>query len=398
LFCDPDLEAGMALTGKTIGAMMEAPIQRLKEMARGRDVLSFAQGVPWFGPPEAPLSRALERLRSGEGHGYSHDPGRESLREGLAADLRNRGIPWAATGTVMATPGANQAVYIALATLADRGDEVILFRPYYFNNLMALQLLGLKPVLVDAGPNGAIDVEMVRRRITRRTRALIVVSPGNPGGAMVDRAGYQGLLALAVEHRFYLISDEAYRDFAWEEPHLSPLAMTGENVIGVFSFSKSYGMAGWRLGFLNASEAFIAQAVKAADTLHICPPLPAQILAEEVLAAEPGYPQRFRPDMKESRDRLIAALQPLGERGLTGELRSAGGFYLFVRFTPNHPWSGWELARQLIEEHGMAALPGEPFGMEEEPYLRLSYGNIRSAEMKTFAPRLAAALGELLGR
>jgi len=383
--------------GKSIQAVMEAPIPKIKDLARGReDIVSFAQGLPWFGPPPAAVDRVLERIRGGEGTGYSDDLGRPRLRGLLAADLRKQGYAGASPDRLCLTPGDNQAVYIALSVLADPGEEVILPRPYYFNNLMALQLLGLKPVLIETGSNGAIDPEAVRRAVSRRTRAIIVISPNNPTGAVAGRETWDRLLQIARQAGIILIADEAYRDFAWDGPHVSPLTMDTENVIGVFSFSKSYGMAGWRLGFLLAPPELVVQAVKAADTLHICPPAPAQLLAEDILESEPDYPRRFRDDMKASRDRLIAALRPLHARGLINEPRGEGGFYVFIRLTPKHPQSGWEIARRLADEYALAAVPGEAFGMEGSPWLRLSYGNIRAAEMDSAADRLAEALAEIL--
>ncbi len=387
----------MLLPGKSIRAVMEAPIPKVKDLARGRnDVISFAQGLPWFGPPAASVVRVLERLRNGEGAGYGDDLGQARLRELLAVDLRIRGIAGASAERICVTPGANQAVYIALAVLADPGDEVILFKPYYFNNLMALQLLGLKPILVETGPDGAVDPGIVRGKISPRTRAIIVISPNNPTGAVTGRSVFDEMLRLAREHDLALISDEAYRDFIWDGPHVSPLAADEDNVVGIFSFSKSFGMAGWRLGFMSAPPGLISQAVKAADTLHICPPLPAQMLAEDILDSEPAYPGQFRKDLKDSRDRLIAALRPLHERGLIGELRGAGGFYLFIRLEPEHARNGWDIARRLVDEFALAVVPGEAFGMNEHPYLRLSYANIRAAQMGPAADRLAAALVTLL--
>lgn len=378
--------------------VMEPPIQKIKDLGRGReDLVSFAQGLPWFGPPAKALDRALERLRRGEGNGYSPTAGRDRLREMLAADLRRRGIDGAATGCVLATPGANQAIYILLAVLADRGDEVILFRPYYFNNLMALQMLGLKPVFVDAEADGAVDVERAQRAVTRRTRAMIVISPNNPSGAVLERRNVEELAALARKKGIWLIADEAYRDFAWERPHVSPLALGPESVAGVYSFSKSFGMAGWRLGFLHAPEEVVSQAAKAADTLHICAGLPAQLLAGEALATEPLYPEGFLGEMKRSRDLLTAALAPLRAQGLIGEATSAGGFYLFVPLDAKRAGSGRGIAERLVREHGVAVVPGEAFGMERRPFLRLSYGNIRPEAMEAAASRLAAALAVVLG-
>ncbi len=387
----------MTFPGKSIQAVMEAPIPKVKGLARGRkDVVSFAQGLPWFGPPPAAVDRVLERIRRGEGAGYSDDLGRPRLRELLAADLRNRGFAGASPDRLCLTPGANQAVYIALSVLADPGDEVILLRPYYFNNLMALQLLGLKPVPVDAGLDGTIDPEAVRRAVGRRTRAVIVISPNNPTGAVAGRDTWRELLRIVREAGLSLIADEAYRDFAWDGPHVSPLSLEADHVVGVFSFSKSFGMAGWRLGFFYAPPELVVQAVKAADTMHICPPVPAQLLAEEVLEAEPDYPRRFRGDMKASRDRLIAALRPLHEQGLISRPRGEGGFYVFIRLSPKRPQSGWEIARRLVDEHALAVVPGEAFGLDERPWLRLSYGNIQAKEMEAEADRLAAGLAEIL--
>ncbi len=384
--------------GRTLQGVMEPPIQKIKDLGRKRnDLVSFAQGLPWFGPPQKALDRALERLRRGEGDGYSPTAGRDSLRGMLADDLRRRGIAGAAAEHVLATPGANQAIYILLAVLADRGDEVILFRPYYFNNLMALQMLGLKPVFVDAGADGAVDVERAQRAVTRRTRAMIAISPNNPSGAVLDRRNVEELAAMARKKGIWLISDEAYRDFAWERPHVSPLALALENVAGVYSFSKSFGMAGWRLGFLHAPEEVVSQAAKAADTLHICAGLPAQLLAEEALAAEPRYPEGFRGEMQRSRDLLSAALAPLRAQGLICEAASTGGFYLFLPLDPKRARSGRETAERLVLEHGVAVVPGEAFGMERRPFLRLSYGNIRPEAMETAAPRLASALAAMLG-
>lgn len=378
--------------------VMEPPIQKIKDLGRKREELvSFAQGLPWFGPPEKALDRALERLRRGEGNGYSPTAGRDRLREMLAVDLRRRGIAGAAGERILATPGANQAIYILLAVLADPGDEVILFRPYYFNNLMALQMLGLKPVFIDAEANGTVDVERVQTAITRRTRAMIVISPNNPSGAVLAQRNVEELAALAREKGIWLIADEAYRDFAWERPHVSPLALAAERVVGVFSFSKSFGMAGWRLGFLHAPEEVVAQAAKAADTLHICAGLPAQLLAEEALGEAPRYPEGFREEMLRSRDLLAAALAPLRAKGLIGEAAGAGGFYLFVPLDAERAPSGQEVAERMVLEHGLAVVPGEAFGMEKRPFLRLSYGNIHPADMTAAAPRLAAALAALLG-
>jgi len=225
---------------------------------------------------------------------------------------------------------------------------------------------------------------------------MIIISPNNPTGSVLEPAVRSALCCLAREHGLILLADEVYRDFAWDKPHASFLAEDSENLVGIASFSKSYGMSGWRLGYLTAAPEVIAGAVKAADTLHICPPQPAQLLAEDILSSSPDYPAGFREDLQASRNRLVAALQPLWENERIGGIRSSGGFYVFLRLFPEKPQSGWDIARRLVDEFSLAVVPGEAFGMEKGPYIRLSYGNIRAADMVDPAARLARALEAVL--
>jgi aspartate/methionine/tyrosine aminotransferase len=386
----------MPPSSKTIEHIMEAPIQRIKALqGKDQEIISFDQGVPWFGPPAEALKAAMERIAKSEADRYGMDEGNWNLRVMLASFLKDMGILGTRPDDVIVTPGANQAAFIALACVADKYDEVILFRPYYFNHLMALQILGITPVIVDTDESYHIDPGLVEKSLTARTRAMIINSPANPTGAMIDLSALEGLAALARKHGIIIISDEPYLHFAWDRPHISPLSLDEELTIGLFSFSKSYGMSGWRLGWMKVPRPLVTHCIKAADTLHICAPVASQILGEEIMKGHRDSVQKFQPDMKKARDILAAELQPLAFRGLIGAPRSEGGFYIFLRLEGPR-CSGWDVASQLVKTRGVATVPGEPFGMEGAPYIRISYGNLPSFQAKIAAPLLRSALESVL--
>ncbi|MCP2605564.1 aminotransferase class I/II-fold pyridoxal phosphate-dependent enzyme [Candidatus Aminicenantes bacterium AC-335-O07] len=355
---------------------MDAPIQKIKSYCKNKkNIISLAQGLPWFGPPPQALRKAVERIQKGEGHKYGPDEGNYKLRFLLSNFLKSLNIKGSLPENIIITPGANQAAFLALATISDKGDEIILFRPYYFNHLMAVQILGLKPVIVETDDNYHIDPDVLRSKISNKTKAIILVSPSNPTGAMIDFSILSELLEIAYRYGIYIISDEPYFHFVWEKKHFSPLTFDDTLTIGLWSFSKSYGMSGWRLGWMKVPNFLVQHIIKVADTLHVCPPVPSQILAEEVMLNFKDYPFQFLSDIKKSRDILIQNLLPAVERGVIDFPKNEGGFYIFIKFRKEKR-SGWEIAKILIDRYGLATVPGEPFGMREKAYLRLSFGNL----------------------
>ena len=376
-----------------INKIMDAPIQKIKSYCGNKkNIISLAQGVPWFGPPRQALEKAIERIKRGEGHKYGADEGNYNLRYLLSNFLKDLNIKNPLPENIIITPGANQAAFLALATIADRGDEIILFKPYYFNHLMAIQILGLKPVIVQTDENYHIIPEFLKKKISNKTRAIVLVSPSNPSGAMVDLSILMELLEIAHKYGIYIISDEPYFHFVWEKKHFSPLLFDDRFTIGLWSFSKSYGMSGWRLGWMKIPESLVPHIIKVADTLHICPPVPSQILAEEIMLDFKDYPFQFLSDMKKSRDILLQNLFPIAEKEIINFPKSEGGFYIFIKFKKEKR-SGWEIARILIEKYGISTVPGEPFGMhKKEPYLRISFGNLIPDVMEKAAEILKKSL------
>jgi aspartate/methionine/tyrosine aminotransferase len=260
---------------------------------------------------------------------------------------------------------------------------------------MAIQILGLNPIVVDTDKNYHIVPELLEKKITKRTRAIIVVSPSNPTGAMTNKETWREIIRIARKYGIYIISDEPYLHFTWEKEHISPVSMEEEFVIGLWSFSKSYGMSGWRIGWMKVPNYLVPHIIKVADTLHVCTPVPSQILAEEIMKNYKNYPLQFLHDMKKGRDILIDSLKPLKEKGFIDFPKSEGGFCVFINLK-NVRYSGWEIVKILIDKYGIATVPGEAFGMESGIYLRLSFGNMASSELEKASEILKKSLLSLL--
>jgi len=377
---------------------MEAPVQRIRNLIGDKkDIVNLSQGLPWFEPPHNALLKAIERIKNGEADKYGSDEGNYQLRKLILKYLKDKKINNNVSNIVV-TPGANQAFFIIMSVIADKDDEIILPIPYYFNHKMAAQILGVKTVEVPVDENYHLSPSIIRDKITNRTKAIVVVSPNNPTGSITDEKIFTELLKLATEFNIFLIVDEAYADFYWDKPYFSPLMINNSHTIGLFSFSKSFAMSGWRLGFIVCREDLVPEVIKAADTMHICPPIASQILAEEILTNYPDYPNKYRNNVKCSRDILINNLMPLYDEKLISKPFGEGGYYIFIKLNYKFKLSSWEIAELLINNFNIAVIPGEAFGIDNgDIYLRLSYGNIREEQMEIYAKKLAEALYKIRG-
>lgn len=379
--------------GKSIDSVMEAPVQKVRDLiGRRNNVINLSQGLPWFDPPEEAIMKTIERIKEGEANRYGSDEGSYELRYLILQYLLEKGIQ-AEVSNIVITPGSNQAFFITLSVIADKGDEIIIAKPYYFNHKMAAQILGVNTLEVEVDEFYHIDPAKIEDRITKRTRAIVVISPNNPTGSIADKCIFDRLMQICLGAGIYLITDEAYADFCWDKPYFSPLIYNESNTLGLFSFSKSFGMSGWRLGFIKCRSELVPQIIKAADTMHICPPIASQILAEEALKSFPNYSRYYRESIKSSRDILIKNLIPLYEEKLISKPMSEGGYYIFLKLDMKGNLSGWELTKLLIDGFNIAVMPGEAFGVNDgNIYLRLSYGNVKAEQMSYYAERLVDAL------
>lgn len=369
-------------------------------MARRPGCLSLAQGmVAWGPPPEVRqvLLRGLESAVANPDHAAALDrygpvAGDPALLAAIATELGGRWGLDPEGSSLLVTAGSNMAFNALAQVICDPGDEVILPAPYYFNHVMAVQLAGGRPVTPAVGL--IPDPALLAAAITPRTRAIVTISPNNPSGVVIPPAVLAEINSLCAHHGLFHISDEAYAVFVHGEvPHWSPgsVAGAGAHTITLQSLSKSHGMAGWRLGYAAVPMSLMAALAKVQDTILICPPRLVQQAAIAALQSEPSWLAEQLTALRHRRRQLLAALKAAQHRGLAARLLSQpdGAFYALLAVESS--LSGEALMERLVLDHGVAALPGESFGLVAEGgcvALRLSYGLLDEVTLAQALERL----------
>lgn len=358
--------------------------------------ISLGQGIVHYGPPAAALD-AARRFGSQPGeHRYGPVAGQPDLLEQIARKLaQENGVMLGGDRRAIVTAGANMGFLTALLAIADPGDEILLPLPYYFNQEMAARMIGCVPVGVPTDAAYQLDLPALRAALTPRTRAIVTISPNNPSGAVYPEAALRAVNALCQEHGLYHISDEAYEYFTWDGArHFSPAAIAGseEHTIALYSLSKTYGFASWRIGYLVIPEPLTEAVLKAQDTNLICPPLITQAAATAALAAGRAYCDQQRPALAAVREIVLDELSTL--RGIGRQPPAEGAFYVFLDIDARQ--DPLTLAERLIREHGVAVIPGSAFGLTKSCHLRIAYGALEPNTARAGVQRLTAGLKALL--
>ncbi|KAF8899420.1 pyridoxal phosphate-dependent transferase [Infundibulicybe gibba] len=358
-------------------------------------LLDVSQGAPGIPPPKLMQTALISAASSPSSFGYCPVVGEPALRKALAEEMKvvygNKAD--VDSEDVALTAGCSLAFVSTVMTLADAGDEVILPVPWYFNHQMDLTLLGIKPVPLQTTPEDGFipSVERCRDLITPKTKAIALVTPNNPTGAIYPPSLLLSFLELAREKNVALIIDETYRDFVppAKAPHsLFANPLWRSNLIHLFSFSKSYCIPGHRLGAIVASPTLLIQLEAVLDCLQICPPRVAQIALASVLPTLRGFIQESAEAIR-ARHQVFAHELPSG-----WEIGSQGGYFAFVK----HPFVGRdseEVCKRLVEETGVLALPDKFFSGdgvddgEKGRWIRFSVANVDDAKIRNVCGRLS---------
>lgn len=325
------------------------------------DPINLSIGQPHFDTPE-PIKQAFKQAIDRGYNAYSQTQGIKPLIARIQQDVD------AAYGhtdrKVFISSGTSGALMMALSTLVNPGDEVIVFDPWFVMYKHLTTLAGGKVVQIDTYPDFRIDVEKVRAAITPRTKVILCNSPANPTGYVATAEEMQGLAELAAERDIALISDEIYRQFCYDQEFVSP-ALWNDQTIVIDGFSKSHSMTGHRVGFCHGPQHVIQQMLKLQQFTFVCSPHPAQWAA--LTACDVDMSQEVA-DYKQKRDFLLSALKDY-------EIHGAGGaFYLFVKA----PWgTGTEFVKAAIERN-LLIIPGNVFS-RIDTHFRISY----AADQKT---------------
>ncbi|MCA9149555.1 MAG: pyridoxal phosphate-dependent aminotransferase [Planctomycetales bacterium] len=366
-------------------------------IAQHPGTISLGQGIVHYDPPaevaQAAAAAAREQPRV---HRYGLVRGIPELLTALESKLHaDNGIALGSRATIVTTTGSNMGFLQAVLAIADVDDEIILLSPFYFNHEMAIDIAGCRAVTVATDDDYQIDFAALEQAITPRTRAIVTVSPSNPTGAVYSQAALTRVNQLCRERQIYHISDEAYEYFVYDEqPHFSPgsLPDAHEHTISLYSLSKAYGMAGWRVGYMVVPTHLETDLKKIQDTNLVCPPIINQFAAVAALNCGREWCRQQVADFPVVREIVLHELAQLGDRCRIP--RPSGAFYVLAQFDTTR--TDLDLVEQLIRQFGIAVMPGSTFGTTQGCSLRIAYGALDRQTVAEGMGRLVRGLNQLL--
>lgn len=354
--------------------------------------ISLGQGVVYYPPPSAAFDRIPEFLADPENHKYKLVAGIAPLQEAIAAKLQaENGIEINPKTQIVVTAGSNMAFMNAMLAISSPGDEIIIQTPYYFNHEMAIAIAGCKAVCVATDENYQLRPDAIAAAITEKTRAIVTISPNNPTGVVYSESALRQVNQLCGDRGIYHISDEAYEYFTYNRArHCSPGSFphSQPHTISLFTLSKAYGFASWRIGYMVIPEPLLDPIKKIQDTILICPPLISQYVALGAVKIGRDYCREKIKAIAEVRNLVLDRLSTLNSFCTIPE--SNGAFYFLLKLDTKIP--PMELVERLIREFGVAAIPGTTFGIEDGCYLRVAYGALEKETAAMGIDRLVRGL------
>lgn len=359
--------------------------------------ISLGQGVVHYGPPPEAIEAVRQALARPATHEYQDAAGLPVLVEAISRKLAaENGIDLARGSRIMVTSGANMAfVHAVLATTAP-GDEVILPVPFYFNHEMAIRMAGCRVVCVATDDRYQLRPDTIARAVTDRTRAVVTITPNNPSGAVYAESALREVSALCRDRGLYHMADESYEYFTYGGArHVSPGAFDGaaEHTISMYSLSKAYGYAGWRIGYMVHPEHLASALIKSQDTILICPAIASQIGAAAALNVGRAYCVPYVRESSAIRATVVGELAKL--EPLATVPAADGAFYCLLRV--NTTLDPLHVCQRLIREHQVAVIPGSAFGMRDGCYFRVAYGALQRATVEEGIGRLVSGLRAIAG-
>jgi aspartate aminotransferase len=369
-------------------------LARAKALERqGREIVHLEIGEPDFDTPAHIKDAAKRALDAGATH-YGPSAGLPELREAIAKHIgATRSIDVSAEEVVV-TPGAKPIMFFAIMALVAAGDEVILPNPGFPIYESVVNFVGGVPVPIPLREeNGfGLDLDVFERSVSPRTKLIIVNSPENPTGGVLDRPQLQRIAAIAAARRIPVLADEIYRDFLYEGEFVSITGMPGMRDLTILldGFSKSYAMTGWRLGYGVMPKPLAEHVTRLMVNSASCTASFVQLAGIAALEGDRTPIDRMVAEFKRRRDLLVDGLNRLPGVKCA---KPRGAFYVFPNITGTGCPSA-EVAERLLNDAGVAVLSGAAFGAHGEGYLRLSYAN-SEANLRKALERMRPVLGAL---
>lgn len=375
----------------TVSAIKQMPL--LASKVEG--CVSLGQGIPSFATPPFIRQAVIEGLRKNDTIGkYSLQPGIPELKIEIAKRLqRTKGIPVNPETDVFVSCGAMEALAVGIATIIERGDEVLLASPNYASHVEQVLFAEGKPVFVPSieDRGWSLDIEGFKRAITPKTKAILICCPMNPTGAVFSEQELRAIAQIALDNNLYVIADEAYDFLVYDGfPYFSLASIPDlqHNIIATYSFSKRYCMTGWRVGYMYASERIINQVLKVHDAFAICAPTISQYAALTALKATDGkqgegdtFVQKLMNALDSRRQLICQRLDNLSH--IFSYQKPKGAYYIFPKIMLEGI-NSMDMALKLLYEAKVITIPGNGFGPTGEGHIRLSYGGTEEQINRAF--------------
>ena len=378
----------MPRTSRRTAAFSESVIREMSRVATRHGAINLAQGFPDWDPPAELVAAGRAAMDAGR-HQYAVTWGSPELREALAAKVgRCTGRPVDPATELVVTCGATEAMMVAMMTVCDPGDRVGLFSPFYENYGADALLAGAEPVHVPLHPpDYRFDPAELRRAFAGGLKAFVLCNPSNPCGRVFTREELGQLAALAEEFDVWVLTDEVYEHIVFP-PHrhtyFSTLPGMAERTLMCSSLSKTFAITGWRLGYVQAAPAVIAQARKVHDFLTVGAAAPLQHAVVTALRFPESYYAGLAAEYAAGRDILLGYLERTG----LAFSRPEGAYFVMVDISPFGHASDVEFAHWMTREIGVAPVPGSSFfATPEHRYVRLNFAK-RPATLHAAGERL----------
>lgn len=342
------------------------------------DTINLSIGEPDFNTPSNIIEAALRAMKNGYTH-YTPNAGLLQFREAVSEKLRKENKIDADPDTeIIATVGAQGASSLTMLTMINPGDEVLIPDPGYASYEAQVLLADGKPVSYPLKEVNcfSIDSEEVKNLVTSKTRAIMINSPSNPTGAMFSERDLRDIANIALQHNLLVISDEAYEAILYDgvkHTSIASLPEMKQQTVSIFTFSKTYAMTGWRIGFAVANEKIIAEMTKLQEHISAHPSSISQMAA---IAALKDPKNHVKMMVKEYAERREIILHGLSEIEGVKCLKPKGAFYVFPRIT-SYNMSSNDFVMHLLEKAKVITVPGTAFGEYGEGYVRISYATSR---------------------
>ena len=365
------------LCSERVRQIRKSAIHEMTKLSKEIDDVAFLSWAkPTSGTPQHINNAAIEAIKNGLTGGYSPSEGLDELRKEICIKLKRDNHIDATISQILVTVGAIEGLAAAVMAVIDPGDEVIMPSPTYSTHIRQVQIASgipnLVPLIEDEG--FALDIEAIEQAISPRTKAIIFCSPSNPTGTVFPENVLRQLASIALEKNLIIITDEAYEYFVFDNHKHFSIASIPEmkrNVISCFTFTKTYAMTGWRIGYLHAHDEWISQIKKAHIPFSICAPVVSQYAAMAALTGPQDCLGSFKKHYLTTRNLMCERLDELQDFFV---YQKPGGSYLmFPKILIDEGKDSTAFCKRLLREAKVSTTPGIAFGPTGESHMRISF-------------------------